>query len=118
MSRPKQVSSGQISSIISRFDSPRLLSEAPTSYFENDKGYLFPRLERAAMNQIYEGDATISRYALWAETVRDYILYASSLFEEGDTDGGKDLIIRAANSLSAFYEIQSCFDPDNLSSKG
>ena len=119
MGRPKRhkpiSSEQQISSILSRFNSSRLISQvpakAPASYIDYDLPYLFPRLERAAMNQIVDGDATVSRYAIWAETVRDLILCASSLFEEGDTDGGKDLIIRVANSLSAFSEIQAYFDP-------
>lgn len=115
--RNKDISTEKILSIISKCNSQRLLSQTPLIYSKNDITYLFPRLERAAINQIENGDATISRYALWAETVRNCILYGASLFEEGDAECGKNLIIQAANSLSAFYEIQAHFDPDNLSSK-
>jgi hypothetical protein len=31
---------------------------------------LRPRLERAALNQLSGGEATFSRYAIWANTVR------------------------------------------------
>ena len=41
---------------------------------------LQPRLERAAMNQLTDGDATLSRYAIWAETVRGIVLDALERF--------------------------------------
>lgn len=72
---------------------------------------LSPRLGRAALNQISEGDATFSRYAIWANTVRDNILRAISLLENQDTDDAYRHLVRAANSLSAFAEIRALLDP-------
>jgi hypothetical protein len=72
---------------------------------------LSPRLSRAALNQISEGEATFSRYAIWANTVRDNILRAISLLENQDTDEAYCHLVRAANSLSAFAEIQALVDP-------
>jgi hypothetical protein len=40
-----------------------------------------PRLYRAALNQYCGGDATASRYGIWANTVRDNIRQADAEFE-------------------------------------
>ena len=75
---------------------------------------LSPRLSRAALNQISEGAATFSRYAIWANTVRDNVIHAIRLLNNKDIDEGKRFLIRAANSLSAFTEIQALTDPLNV----
>jgi hypothetical protein len=72
-----------------------------------------PRLNRAAINQIEgEDGATLSRYAIWANTVRDNIIEAVELLKT-DQDKSIELLITSANSLSAFSEIQAIFDPCN-----
>lgn len=78
---------------------------------------LWPRFERAAINQISGGDATLPRYAIWANTVRDNILEALNILEAGNAEASKKLLIRAANSLSAFAEVQAYFDPFGLGKK-
>jgi hypothetical protein len=55
----------------------------------------------------------LSRYAIWANTVRDNITEAIALQENGNEDEAKRLLIRAANSLSSFSEVQSHFDPNS-----
>lgn len=72
---------------------------------------LRPRLERAALNQISDEDTAFSRYAIWANTVRDNIREAIRLINQGKNDDAQRLLVRAANSLSAFSEIQAHFDP-------
>ena len=61
------------------------------------------------MNQITGGDATLSRYAIWAETVRSVVLHAVEQAEEGSD--AKLNLIRAANSLAAFAVIQQQLSP-------
>ena len=72
---------------------------------------LWPRFERAAINQIEGGEATVSRYAIWANTVRDNIVDAMRLLEDGDQQTARSRLIRAVNSLSAFSEVQALVDP-------
>lgn len=38
---------------------------------------LFPRLERAAMNQLESGSSTLSRYGIWVNTARDNICHGA-----------------------------------------
>ena len=71
----------------------------------------FPRLRRAAVNQIDNGDAVFSRYAIWANTVRDNIRQAIDLLEQSSPKEARRLLVRAINSLSAFAEIQALCDP-------
>ena len=71
---------------------------------------LMPRLLRAALNQKSDRPAMVSRYAIWAETVRDNIIAALDVDEQKERHR---LLTRAANSLSAFAEVQSLFDPDS-----
>lgn len=110
MNRDKE---GLLNQIIEAFDREDeiVLSEA---YADGGTEGLSPRLSRAALNQISEGDATFSRYAIWANTVRDNILHAIRLLENQDIDEAKRFIVRAANSLSAFTEIQALTDPLNM----
>ncbi len=99
-----------IDQIIQAFDRENeiVLSQA---YSDGGTEGLSPRLGRAALNQIAEGDATFSRYAIWANTVRDNILQAIHLLQDVDADEANRHLVRAANSLSAFVEIQALFDP-------
>lgn len=82
-----------------------------SAYGDGGINPLYPRLLRAAINQCDDGDATLSRYAIWANTVRDHISAAMHLFENGEKEEGSRLLIAAHNSLSAFSEIQKHFDP-------
>jgi len=66
---------------------------------------------RAELNQCCNGDATVSRYAIWANTVRDHISTAIRLIDSGDKKEGYRLLTAAHNSLSAFSEIQKQLDP-------
>ena len=70
----------------------------------------FPRLHRAVINQIDGGDATLSRYAIWANTVRDNLIEFTKLIES-DTDKALDHLRISINSLSCFCDIQAHFDP-------
>lgn len=75
---------------------------------------LGPRLERAAMNHSEDGAATITRYAIWAETVRGLVLTSLADVESGRINPQtKDCLIKAANSLAAFSEIQRIFDAED-----
>lgn len=72
---------------------------------------LFPRLEGAALDKIASGDSTYSRYAIWANTVRDTIIEAIKLINENANNKEvRPLLIKAANSPSAFSEIQAILD--------
>lgn len=92
-------------------------------YFEADREFrvskavldggldpLFPRLLRAALNQLCDGKATVSRYGIWANTVRDNIRQADKEMSDGNIEEAHRLMCRAANSLSAFPELQAHFD--------
>ena len=72
---------------------------------------LFPRLERAAMNQVDGGEAMPSRYGIWGNTVRDNIREALSLLDRGQEREAARLLRRSINALSAFSEIQALLDP-------
>ena len=100
----------KIDRIIDKYHSSSelLISEAYT-----DGGVSNPaaRLSRAAINQLEdESGATLSRYAIWANTVRDNIIEAVNLIKD-DPDKSEELLQISANSLSAFSEIQKIFDP-------
>jgi hypothetical protein len=68
------------------------------------------RLHRAAVNQMSKGEATVSRYAIWANTVRDNIRQADKEIRNNNLIEAHRLLRRAANSLSAFSELQAHFD--------
>jgi len=72
---------------------------------------LWPRFERAVSNQSCDGTATLSRYAIWANTVRDNIIEGLKLVDSGDAEQARYHLTRAANSLSAFSEVQRHLDP-------
>ena len=95
--------------LVRRYDQPELaISQA---YQDGGVDPLWPRFERAAINQLEDGEATVSRYGIWANTVRDNIVEAMRLLESGDSLAAHTQLVRAANSLSAFSEFQALFDP-------
>lgn len=104
-----------IQKIIERFTQNQLV--VSHAYGDGGLDPLWPRFERAASNQLSGGDATLSRYAIWANTVRDNIIEALNKLEAGHTDDTQRLLIRAANSLSAFAEVQAYLDPFDLGKK-
>ena len=97
----------RILEICDRDDSP-VISRA---YEDGGIDPLFPRLRRAALNQISAGDAVFSRYAIWANTVRDNVRQAMDLQEQGRHEDARRFLFRTINSLSAFAEIQALCDP-------
>ena len=99
-----------INGIIQRYQTEDELLTS-NSYGDGGLEPLFPRLERAAMNQDDDGEATLSRYAIWANTVRDRIAYAIKLMEQGEIEESKRILTGSHNSLSAFSEIQALYDP-------
>ncbi len=96
--------------IIENFDTDKefLISQA---FRDGGIDPLFGRLHRAALNQSCDGDATMSRYGIWANTVRDNIRQADIEIENGNIAAARRLLRRAANALSAFAELQAHFDP-------
>ena len=102
------VSENQLQEVI---DSYQTESEIVRTEVHREEGldFLFPRLSRAALNQLTEGPATVSRYAIWADTVGNNIIAALHATDDRER---RRLLIRAVNSLSAFSELQSLFDPD------
>jgi hypothetical protein len=117
--KTKNFTDRDLESLIRRFDNPELtISDA---YGDGGVNGVWPRFQRAAIGQVGSnensekreaiGKATLSRYAIWANTVRDNIAAGLRAIESGQNDEAKELLIRAANSLSAFSELQSHFDP-------
>jgi hypothetical protein len=108
----------ELESLIRRFDSSELTIS--TAYGDGGVNGVWRRFERAAIGQCgrskkeveYLG-ATVSRYAIWANTVRDNIIAGLDAVENGHGDEAREMLIRAANSLSAFSELQAHFDPLN-----
>jgi hypothetical protein len=102
-----------ISKIIDNYSAEKSI-RISSAYTDGGLEPLFPRLERAALDQVESDDETFSRYAIWANTVRDTIIQAVKMINENSNNKEVlPLLIRAANSLSAFSEIQALLDPDN-----
>jgi len=99
----------EVTDIIEKFDTDR---EFRVSHAYGDGGIdpLSGRLRRAAEDQVYKEKATVSRYAIWANTVRDNIIQADVEIRNGNITEAHRLLHRAANSLSAFSELQAHFD--------
>jgi hypothetical protein len=73
---------------------------------------VFQRLERAAGNQSVGGGATISRYAIWAETIHWLLCVCTEELKRGrNTEKIHGLLTKATNSIKAFCDIQVIFDP-------
>lgn len=69
------------------------------------------RLARAAVNEIRGDSAAPSRYGIWANTVRDHIIEALGKLENSRVDRETLQKLRdAANSMSAFAEVQALLD--------
>jgi hypothetical protein len=100
---------GEMEEIIEKFNTDRefRISQA---FGSGGVDPLSGRLHRAALNQLCEGEATVSRYGIWANTVRDNIRQADVEIENGNIIEAHRLLRRAANSLSAFAELQAQFD--------
>jgi hypothetical protein len=93
--------------LIERFDSREV--DRRTVMVDGGCDPLWGRFNRSAINQICGGSATLSRYSIWANTVRDNIIEGLSAAEEGDQEKVQYHLIRAANSLSAFSDFQCLF---------
>jgi hypothetical protein len=106
------LSERKLAEIVEQYDQPELRISA--AYQDGGTDPLWPRFSRSAGNQIDNGPATLSRYAIWANTVRDNIVRGMEAMESGDTERGRYHLIRAANSLSAFCDVQAHFDPLEL----
>ena len=88
----------KLSEIINTYNaSPEILANA---FSDGGTDMLWSRLERAASNQIEHSEAAISRYAIWANTVRDHISEAIHLIEIGKKAEAIKLLISAAKSIS------------------
>lgn len=92
-------------------DSRDLLRKRPYSDGGIEEPWLFSRLHRAAMNHLSGGTATTSRYGIWAMTCRDHVAEAVRMLEEGEEREARALLVKAANALTAFAEIQRMLDP-------
>ena len=56
--------------------------------------------------------------ALWAGTVRRYIVQSIEHIKNKDLKLAEQLLIKAANGLAAFSEVQNIFDPYSADSEG
>jgi hypothetical protein len=107
--RRKHMTEDELNAIIRQYDVNQIkLSDA---YGDDWLDYLWPRFHRAAINQIEDGEVTLSRYAIWADTVRDNAQLAHKLIDEDKLEEAKLLLIRVINSLSAFSDVQRKMDP-------
>lgn len=102
---------GDLQALLRKFDSDQEL-RVSHAYEDGGLTMLFGRLERAVVNQVENGESTVSRYAIWANTVRDHVSTAMQLLDGGgNRDEAIRLLTHAHNSLSAFSEVQRRFDP-------
>lgn len=99
----------EIERIVQRYDTNEV--RLSTAYEDGGIDPLWRRFARAVTNQADAGDATLARYAIWANTVRDNVIQAMEAMEAGQEDEAMRLMIRAVNSLSAFSDVQAFFDP-------
>lgn len=106
-----QVTLQHLDAIVERYDTDELILS--TAYADGGTEFLRARLEAGLLNQLESGDATVSRYAIWANTVRDNILAGMDALKLDDAAEAHRHLARAANSLSAFADAQA-FGPLNL----
>lgn len=99
----------KLAEIVDQYDQKEL--RISIAYSDGGTDPLWPRFSRSAGNQMDHGPAAISRYAIWANTVRDNIIKGIEEMQSGDTATAQYHLIRAANSLSAFSDVQAYFDP-------
>jgi hypothetical protein len=99
--------------IIEKFDTDRefRISQA---FLDGGIDPLFGRLRRAALDQLCGDKAALSRYGIWANTVRDNIRQVDTEIENGNMSEARRLLYRAANSMSAFAELQGKFDSEGI----
>ena len=109
------LSESTLNEIIERYSQETV--QISDAYKDGGIDPLWGRFERAASNQMNDGEATLSRYAIWANTVRDNIIEALHHLDGDNTEEARILLTRAANSLSAFSEVQAYFDPFELGRK-
>jgi hypothetical protein len=103
------LSERKLAEMVEQYDQQEI--RISTAYLDGGTGPLSPRFSRSAGNQIDNGPAALSRYAIWANTVRDNIVRGMQEMESGDTELGRYHLIRVTNSLSAFCDVQAHFDP-------
>ena len=72
MTKKKELNEEGLNQIIERFNK----NEIEISNAYGDGGHQDPwaRFHRAAINQIGGGESTVSRYAIWSNTVRDNLI--------------------------------------------
>ncbi len=110
--RQPGLSAEQLQALIERYDQPGLIvSEA---YADSPLDRVWSSFWGGALNQAEGGAAMASRYAIWANTVRDSIIEGMKAMEAGRADEGRALLVRAVNSLSAFADVQAYLDPMQL----
>jgi hypothetical protein len=102
----------KLGEIMDRYDQPEL--RVSTAYSDAGTDPLWSRFSGGVINQMEGGEAMSARYAIWANTVRDNVIEGMKAMEVGNTEAGRHHLIRAANSLSAFADIQAYFDSFNL----
>jgi hypothetical protein len=95
----------ELEELLSRYERDELIE--PIVGRDSGTDPLWPRLHRAASNDLEGGEATWSRYAIWANTVRDNIVEGIAAQNEGDLRKANHHLVRAANSLAAFADLQS-----------
>ena len=109
IARRKPPTADALAALIDRFER----SDGPLrgeAYVDGGLDALFPRLARAAVNQIEGSGATYARYGIWANGLRDRIAEAMTLIRQGQADAALRLLIRAHSAMAAFAEIQGRFD--------
>lgn len=111
----EKLSEEKLTAIVERYDQPRLV--VSDAYADGGADPLWPRFVRAAMVQIDDGDAFLARYSIWANTVRDNLIEAMNAMDAGDVETARRHLVRSANSLSAFSDVQSYFDPMNIGNR-
>lgn len=102
----------KLGEIVDRYGQPEL--RVSTAYADAGTDPLWSRFTGVVINQMDGGEAMPARYAIWANTVRDNIIEGMKAMEEGNVEAGRHHLIRAANSLSAFADVQAYFDPFKL----
>ena len=98
----------ELEKIIAKYDTETIkISEA---FDDGGADRPWPRFHRAVLNQMSDGEATITRYAIWANTVRDNAHLAYKMINEGKSEDAKSHLVRVINSLSAFSDVQKGMD--------
>ena len=109
----KLLSVQKLNAIITEYSVENLKTSC--AYTDGGIDPLWLCFERAAIDQCESDTAMFSRYAVWAIIVRDNIIQAMHKIENDNVTEGEGLLIRAANCLSAFAEVQAYFDALKIS---